>query len=357
MQRALSAPSKLFLSGEYSVLWGGTARVAAVGPRTAALVERRGDREVHLVLESGRLVGTGTPFGVRWPGEVPRPFLFAARAIDAVWRAHARESLGFSLALSPSPDAPDGRKLGLGGSARACLLATEATRFILEERLDSLKLALLSHAQTQGLKGSGGDVAAIFAGGIVRYRRYPVETLAPATTTGQLNAALAQAEPVDLWRLPEPRVLLSYAFVGESASTQSQISRVEEQLDEAGRDRFVRRSDELGAQLEDALNGGDFPSLREATQGLHELLCTLGPVDTEPMRRLLALARAQGAAGKVSGAGGGDGCVLFSQEEDERARMLQALTSRGYLAFPLTIEPGLRGESVAESRLAAWLSA
>jgi phosphomevalonate kinase len=171
MQRALSAPSKLFLAGEYAVLWGGTARIAAVGPRASALVQRRADREVHLVLDGGRLVGTGTPFGVRWPGEVPREYLFVARAVDAVWRAHGRESLGFSIAFSPSERAPDGRKLGLGSSARAALLATEAARFILEERLDSLKLALLSHAQTQGLRGSGGDVAACWC-----RRRRPVSS-------------------------------------------------------------------------------------------------------------------------------------------------------------------------------------
>ncbi|MGQ0506999.1 MAG: mevalonate kinase family protein, partial [Myxococcaceae bacterium] len=207
--RALSAPSKLFLAGEYAVLWGGTARIAAVGPRAQALVRRREDREVHLILEDGRFTGQATPLGVRWSGDVPRQYLFVARAIDAVWRVHGRESLGFEVAFAPSPGAPGGRKLGLGSSARACLLATEAARFILEERLDSLKLALLSHAQTQGMKGSGGDVAAVFAGGVVRYRRYPVETLFASTGTGQLSSALVAAEPVDLWRLPPPKVFLS----------------------------------------------------------------------------------------------------------------------------------------------------
>ncbi|RYZ40629.1 MAG: phosphomevalonate kinase, partial [Myxococcaceae bacterium] len=43
MERALSAPGKLFVSGEYAVLWGGVSRVAAVAPRTAAYVRRRQD--------------------------------------------------------------------------------------------------------------------------------------------------------------------------------------------------------------------------------------------------------------------------------------------------------------------------
>ena len=54
MERALSAPGKLFLSGEYAVLWGGVRAVAAVGPRTAALVRRRADREVHVCWRRAR---------------------------------------------------------------------------------------------------------------------------------------------------------------------------------------------------------------------------------------------------------------------------------------------------------------
>ena len=43
MDRTLSAPGKLFLTGEYAVLWGGVARVLAVGPRVHALVRPRTD--------------------------------------------------------------------------------------------------------------------------------------------------------------------------------------------------------------------------------------------------------------------------------------------------------------------------
>jgi len=180
MNRALSAPGKLFLSGEYAVLWGGTARIAAVGPRTGALVRRRPDREVHVALADGRLVGAATPLGVGWPGKVPAAFEFVARALDLALRAHARESLGFELALAPGATAL-GYKLGVGGSARAAVLAAEAARFILEERFDTLKLALLAHRVAQG-SGSGGDVAAIFAGGVIRYRRYDVRPLLEAAS-------------------------------------------------------------------------------------------------------------------------------------------------------------------------------
>src|ERR671931_2463260 len=101
MQRALSAPGKLFLSGEYAVLWGGTARVAAVSPRATALVRRRADRQIHLVLEEGRLVGDATPLGARWRGEIPAAFHFAARAGGGAPRAPGGGGVGGGSAPPP----------------------------------------------------------------------------------------------------------------------------------------------------------------------------------------------------------------------------------------------------------------
>lgn len=357
MQRALSAPGKLFLSGEYAVLWGGTARLVAVGPRSAALVRRRGDRQIHLVLAEGRLTGDATPVGVRWRTAIPDPFRFAARAVDECLRAHGAETLGFDLALSPSPKAAGGEKLGLGGSARATVLASEAARYVLELRLDALKLALLAHAKAQGGAGSGGDVAAVFAGGIIRYRRYSLDELVGASNTSILAATLTASPPVDLWRLPPTRVQLAYAFTEQSASTPRMIAEVEARLSMDQRDVFVAESDALGNALEEALLKGDFPTIRQATEELEALLAGLGELETENTRRLLALARTQGCAGKISGAGGGDGCILFAPDQRARDAALEALSARGFRAFPIEIEPGLRGEPSPDPQLLEWLKA
>lgn len=355
VQRALSAPGKLFLSGEYSVLWGGTARIAAVGPRTPALVRRRQDRELHLVLSEGRLVGRTTPLGVTWDGEVPPEFLFVARTVDEALRAHGAESLGFELAIAPSPVAPDGRKLGMGGSARAAVIAAEAARFMLEEKYDALKLALLAHGKAQDMKGSGGDVAAIFAGGIIRYRRYEIDALAQASGTGRLLASLTGSPAVDLWRLPQPKAHLAYAFTRQSASTRVLIGEVEQRLGEEGRASFVAQSEVLGQQLEEALIKGDFASLGDAAKELEALLATLGPLETEAMKQVLALAETCGCAGKMSGAGGGDGCILFAPDERALTALVETLAARGFYAHPISLEPGLRGEGSADPVLASWL--
>ena len=50
MDRTLSAPGKLFLAGEYAVLWGGEARILGTAPRAHALVRSRQDRRVEIAL-------------------------------------------------------------------------------------------------------------------------------------------------------------------------------------------------------------------------------------------------------------------------------------------------------------------
>lgn len=356
MQRALSAPGKLFLCGEYSVLWGGTALVAAVGPRASALVRRRNDRDVKLLLEEGSLSGAATPLGSHWSEQPKAAFHVAARTIDLALRAFGREALGFELALTPTASPAAGLKFGLGSSARAAVLTAEAVRFILEARFDALKLALLAHSVAQNGVGSGADVAASFAGGIVRYRRYELGPLLTAANAGQLASALEAAAPVDLWRLPPAKVHLGYVFTGQSASTPVKIADVERGLRGADRASFVRSSEALCQHFEDALLAGNYAELSRSVEGLQKLLSGLPGAVTQEHERLVALARSVGCAAKLSGAGGGDGCLVLAPDEEVLAKAMATFSARGFIALPMTPEPGLRGEPSAEPLLASWLS-
>jgi phosphomevalonate kinase len=267
-----------------------------------------------------------------------------------------REGPGFSVALAPSPAGPGGLKLGLGSSARAVVLAAEAARYALDARFDALKLALLAHAEAQGGRGSGGDVAACFAGTLVRYRRYDVQPLLDVAGSGALAARLGDAPPVDLFRVPGIRLPLAYAFTGTSASTRVMIAEIERGLDAAGRGRFTLASDALGRELEEGLLKGDYAAVSEAVTRLQALLATLGPVVTEGTERLLALGRSAGCVGKISGAGGGDGCIFFCPDEAARATLLESLQGRGFQAMALSVEEGLRGEPRGEPVLAKWFT-
>lgn len=369
-ERTLSAPGKLFLAGEYAVLWSrtaaapsppgeragetGVARILAVGPRAHAFVRPRTDRRVEVVLEGGKLCGDATPLGVRWERKPGPDFHFVARTIDLALRVAGRETEGFSVAFESSP-LVNGRKLGLGSSARATVLAAEAARTGLEADFDTLKLALVAHADAQGGKGSGGDVAACFAGGVVRYRRYDVAPLIAAANRETLRAVLPDAPPVDLLRVAEPKLPLAYVFSGESASTTSLVNEVERTWTAEQRARFVVDSDALGDELESALARGDFAVARDAAAGLQSRLFSLGPTRSEALERILRLAETFGCAGKQSGAGGGDGCILFGPDEAALDAFLSACAARGLFGMRVRPEPGLRREATRHPVLSTWL--
>jgi phosphomevalonate kinase len=158
-----------------------------------------------------------------------------------------------------------------------------------------------------------------------------------------------------LLRLSSPKVFLSFAFANQSASTTKLINDVEAKLDAAARERFVIKSDQAVFSLEQALSRGDFSQVVETTQALGALLAELGALTTPPMEQILALARSYEGTGKLSGAGAGDGCILFSPGLDARARLIEGLTSRGFFAMPVELEPGLRGETRGEETLSRWL--
>lgn len=354
MERAISAPGKLFVSGEYAVLWGGVARVAAVAPRVNAFVRTLEDRRVDIVLEEGRLTGTATPAGVKWSSAVTAEFRFVAHTIDLAYRIGGHDGPGFSLAIETSPTA-DGKKLGFGSSARAVVLAAEAARSALGSTFDSLKLALLAHADAQQGKGSGGDVAACFAGGLVRYRRYPLEKLLRSANGGGLSSALADSAPVDLLRTPAVTQPMLYAFSGSSASTPNLIAQVEKDWSPERRARFVEECDGFGDLLEQALVRHDFAAITDACQALQTRLWSLGVTRNEGLERVLTLAATFGCTGKQSGAGGGDGALLFAPDTAARDALLGALNDRKIFAMPLEGATGLQGEALVPPALSLWL--
>lgn len=354
MERTLSAPGKLFLSGEYAVLWGGTARLVATGPRAQAMFRPREDRLVEIALADGKLVGEATPAGVRWRSEVTEAYRFVATTFDLALRITGTEGPGFSAAFEPSP-LVNGQKLGLGSSARATVLAAEIARLALGASFDALKLALIAHADAQGGKGSGADVSTSFAGGLIRYRAFGTKELIDASKRGGLSTALDRSQPVDVQRMSAPLLPLAWAFTGQSASTTGLVKSVESRLAKEARASFVERSDALGDELEKCLLRGDFPGVEAACDSLHSLLSELAETQTEALGRIRGLASTFGCVAKQSGAGGGDGAIVFCRDVDARRDFLSACKARGLTGFEVTPAAGLQGEVTRHPELSKWL--
>ena len=349
---ACSAPGKLFVAGEYAVLWGGMARILAVGPRCSALVREREDRRVIVALAEGQLEGVATVAGVRFDTPVEPGFRYVASAIDHSLRALGREANGFDLCIQPS-----GQKIGIGSSARATVLAVDAVRRVSGANFDVLKLASMAHANTQGGHGSGGDVAACSTGGLVAYRRFDPTKLIEASAKGRLKEELLLAPPVDVRRLAAPLWKGVYVVTGDVTSTASAIRHLDERLQELARQEFARANDVLVKAFDEALRSSSFPELQRVLRELQWLIDSFTGIQSEAVERILALAEYHGCAGKQSGASPADGCLVFGPDSAALQAFETSVKARGLKCVAVENEVGLRAEATPHPTLAEWLAA
>ena len=284
----ITAPGKLFFAGEYGVLHGGTAVVAAVDRRVVA-----------------RFVPDAAP-------STP----VVAEAIAAV-RAHCATT-GASLPDgAPEIDSASlsdgGQKLGLGSSAAVAAAAVgvllEAAGFDVEaERSLTFLLAERAHRAAQGGRGSGADVAAAIMGGVLAYTRPEVgaPSMRPLVPPAQLIPVVVSTGTPS-------------ATVGHVAAVERLAAR--DPGAHARRLREIRRAADAFLLSYEA---GDARRLLQAVGEAHEALRALGrdadlPIVTPALDAAAALARELGGAAKPSGAGGGDVGIAFFSDPDSAA--------------------------------------
>ena len=376
----LFAPGKLFLAGEYAVLDRGRPALVFAVDRGLNLAWRRlGEPLVELLHRPSGVSLTGDLAAdqrapIAWRGGVPRELRFAARAAGLALRLCAEEGRaprGFSAAFVDDlvADVAPGSaglppKLGLGGSAAASVLAVRAAAAAQGRALppaEVLALALAAHWCEQGGSGSGGDVAASALGGVSLVRVRHLWTTPEALLAGPLRALLREA-PLEVQPVPVPADLrLLLVFSGRSADTRSLVRQVRAFADarparwRAHAEAIASRAEQLAALLEDsAREPGTAP--REATlevlRRAAAAMAALGEeaqvgIVTPELARICALAAAAGAAGKPSGAGGGDSAIVACFGDATRDRVEQQLAEAGAPALRLGVAPLLAPGAMA----------
>jgi phosphomevalonate kinase len=325
MSERLAARAKVFLAGEHAVLEPGRpALVAGIDRKLHATVSRN----------EGGLEIVHAPSGVTWRGgPAPEQLRFAVRAAEL-----ARRFCGGAPALRivfEDDFAIAGRKLGLGGSAAATVLAVRAVcaasgRALSEDEVVSLAVA--AHWAEQDGSGSGADVAAAALGGVLEVRsRIPWRSAQEvmAMPPGQIAAS----RPLQIARVrtpPDLRMLLADA--GAPADTRALVRAVR-QLARTRPEAWSARAAEISAAcdaLRAALEAGAAESALAAVRAGAAAMAALGqeagvPIVTPELARACALASGAGAAGKPSGAGGGDCAVILAFGDAARDRAEAAL--------------------------------
>jgi phosphomevalonate kinase len=263
-----SAPGKALILGDYAVLAGGPAMIAAIDTRAI-----------------GRF-GAGAESVV----------------VDAVLaRAGAKPSVAIDTTHFHDRS---GNKLGLGSSSAVAVVTAALALGEGSERI--FQAALDGHRDASGGIGSGVDVAASYYGGVIatRHQPWPIESLALALTG--LHFAIV--------------------YTGESTKTGPMVQAVTRSEAWKTRQKTLIALTETGLA---AWRARDVDGFLKAVADYGAEMAALGretrtPIVTDRTAALMAAARAEGAAAKPSGAGGGDIAILYVKDPTLPERIASA---------------------------------
>jgi phosphomevalonate kinase len=312
--------------------------VRQLAGRAVELTRRPGGESVR---------GDLTPAGATWSSPVPDAVRFAARAVQVAARLCAeegREAHGFAASFDDDLSR-EGRKLGLGGSAAATVLAARATAAAFGRDIsprEAMCLAAAAHWIEQGGRGSGADVAACAMGGLVEARTAHAWAGVDDALRGGAGALLAQPPLAACAVALPPGLRFLLAWTGAAADTRALVGGVLEfSRARSGRWRHhVRALSGEQRALRDALERGDESAALDAVRRAAAAMGALGdearvPIVTDALARACAIASSAGAAAEPSGAGGGD-CAIVLAWRGAADRARAALEVAGYLALEVT---------------------
>jgi mevalonate kinase len=284
----VTAPGKLFLIGEYAVLEGGPAVLAAVNRRAVAQYLPGLEPMSAVVGEAVRL----------------------ARA--EIGEASSALPPGSVLASSQDFES-GGQKIGLGSSSAVAVAAVgavfEAVGMPVASNRDRIfSLAYAAHRAAQGGSGSGADVATAAYGGLVKVVRQgeSTPTALPLTIPTSLHAVV-------FW-------------TGKPVATTGMIQAVQRfaKKDRRAYEQLIENLQDTAEKFIVALQAGNATATVAAAGRYGRLLDELGtaaqsPIVTDVFKRAADLAKELGGAAKPSGAGGGDiGIAMFATPETAR---------------------------------------
>lgn len=310
------APGKLFLMGEYAVLDGVPAIVAAVPPFVKVQLRRTPGRSTLRVAAPQLAAAAEVPASALPPAEGPLRFALACLHV-------LREELGpaalAGIDISIEGTEPATKKLGLGLSA-AISAATTAGLLALSRVLSPndgapamiFRQALAAHRLAQDGRGSGADVAASVFGGVLWFVPTSLETVLP--------------QPIQA----APQWQLLAAWTGMPAATTELVSLYREACHRApaAYQRFLRDSEVAVEQCRRAL---EHPNAR-IDEAFDLALCAMrrfsratgfSPL-TPPLERAIEVAWNCGVPAKWSGAGGGDCVIALASSPAKAEEVLQA---------------------------------
>lgn len=334
----LRAPGKAMLLGEYVVLDGAPALVAAVTRHAVGQLTTKdpsGVIRIHSDLHD-------TPWTLRSEtGEIHAAPHASFALVEAVYETLiaadvALPASGCELFLSSSELSSD-TKLGLGSSAAIAAITTLALAGEVGTTLptDAAVHALTdaAHRRFQGGVGSGSDVAAACFGGILRMSAgEPPRRVDRFENSRHIGGLLHPADEN-----------LLVVYTGYAANTRDFVRSVRAQAHHPDVQRALHAMRDAAEMGVSSFEGGEYGAFLDAVRRFHRAECALTnasqvPIVTNEIATAVDIFERAGGVGKASGAGGGDIVLGFFPSREERRAAEVQLQKTSLQVVDLSIE-------------------
>jgi phosphomevalonate kinase len=360
----VSAPGKLFLSGEWAVLEvGNPGIVAAVNKRVHVEIEEADAISLSIddfgIRDLKARFDRKLSFGRELSEKEEKGLLFAKASIETALR-YLGEYRPFRLRswgdLSQIEVDGEVRKVGFGSSAAsvvaiiAGILALHGKDIEKRETRDLIfKLSAMAHYFAQGKVGSAFDVAASTYGGVFVYKRFDSKWLVKEMESGKSVKGVAEQDwpswMVESLEIPDG-FILDIGWTKESASTSAMVKQLNAWADGGNRDEYERLFSRIAGLVKESIphwKAKEKDRILENLRRNETLLRELGQrsgvsIETPELRKLSEIADRNGAAGKLSGAGGGDCGIAVSFDRNISEKVRKDWEDNGLLTVDATID-------------------
>jgi len=372
----VSAPGKLMLSGEWSVLEVDIpCIVLAVDERVYCKIEKSDEIELDAPdVGLKNLKGKFDGQKLIWENELTQSekdrAILPEKAIEISLRyLHDIKKKLINFKITTRSDISqvileDGTttKIGFGSSAAAvvaivaAILKLHGVRITKEEEKDRIyKLATIAHYVGQGKVGSAFDIAASTYGGAVIYRRFNPDWLIKEMDSGkglnQIIDAKWRAFSAENILLPKD-FILCVGWTKTGASTKELVTKIQEfkKTNEKEYWRLINSIKNVTEKLILAIKKNNKKEILNMIDKNRTYLKELSDIsgsrlETEELTKLIENAKKFEAAGKFSGAGGGDCGIAVCFDHDTANKIKNAWKAAGL--YPINVEiskTGLREE-------------
>lgn len=338
------APGKLILLGEYSVLEGAPSLVAAINRFCHVHIRKNGfsifgleamnldmpDLTFHLD-ESGKVKLAGNS-----PYTSEKRTDFLIEVINYVASRYEGTIPGAYISIDTGDfyHKTSGNKFGLGSSAALTVALIRAMNEYMGQNRPADTLfseAIKAHRAGQGRLGSGVDIAASAAGGVLEY-------MMPSSEDDIPTAIKHHQWPEGLY--------MTAVWTGTSASTRFMLEKVKQ---------FRLASPDLYKNIMDGMKNIAADGCNAFANGNAEHFLDVIPAYLEQERKLGSAVGIEiispshqkiteivgnvGGVYKPSGAGGGDIGVAFCSSKETHLEIQNTLQSSPYEILDLSIEP------------------